>query len=70
MGTHLKGLDVILDFEQDGILLYRAMEENACIHLEEVGVWFKYMNEDHDKNVAGTIMSLLAQGESTRPHAT
>ena len=68
MGPHLKGLEISLTYGQKGDLLCRVMEEKACIHLEELVVPFIHQRADRDKD--GSIMSLLAQGESVVPHAT
>ena len=67
MGPHLKGLDVLLYKEQKGDMLCRAMEEKACIHLEKLVVHGMH-NVDKERD-GGSIMSLLAQGESMRLHA-
>ena len=62
MGPHLKGLEVNLNGVETCCLLYRVMEEKACIHLEELVVWLGSTSDDNI--VGGNIMSLLAQGKS------
>ena len=72
MGPHLKGLEIIsLRHQQEqGKQLCLAMEEKACIHLEELELEFNFRGVGSAVNFGGPIMSLLAQGTPVMRHVT